>query len=176
MGKLNAYPVVPDFEFEEGPKRYAEVLLIVLKKVPAPNDTISWDEVFEFRDNEGTKRQLGALRSFARRVARGSLEPGDIEEEIESSIRSYEEYMSVKKMAHRKSALEIAVVTTAEIAEDLVKIRWGKLAQSLFEIRRRRVQVVEAELHAPGRELAYLVSATERFGSREPVNPRDRLH
>jgi len=51
------------------------------------------------------------------------------------------------------------VVTAAELAEDFVKVKWGKLAKGLFDLTHERIELREAELKAPGRELAYLDAA-----------------
>jgi hypothetical protein len=55
-------------------------------------------------------------------------------------------------------------VGTAEALEDLAKIKWGKLTERLFT-RHRKVDMLEAELSAPGREIAYVVKARKSFAS-----------
>lgn len=46
---------------------------------------------------------------------------------------------------------------------DLVSFKWGKAAEALFSLRRRRVALLEGELTAPGNEVAYIVKARETF-------------
>ena len=57
------------------------------------------------------------------------------------------------------------VVTTAEIAESLVKFQWSNIAKKLFEVRHKQIDLMKAEMTLPGREVAYIVKARERFGS-----------
>jgi hypothetical protein len=56
----------------------------------------------------------------------------------------------------------------AEIAESLVKSQWSKIAKKLFEVSHKQIDLMKAEMTAPGREVAYIVKARERFGSCEP--------
>jgi hypothetical protein len=46
-----------------------------------------------------------------------------------------------------------------------VSFKWGKAAEALFSLRRRRVALLEGELTAPGNEVAYIVKARETFGN-----------
>jgi hypothetical protein len=66
----------------------------------------------------------------------------------------------------RKGVLETTVTFAAETAENIAQIRLGKLARSLFVISNRRIELLEAELMAPGREVAYVSSARETFAHR----------
>jgi len=60
--------------------------------------------------------------------------------------------------------VETLVVTTAEIAESLVKFQWSTIAKKLFEVRHRQIDLMKAEMTLPGREVAYIVKARKRFG------------
>jgi hypothetical protein len=47
----------------------------------------------------------------------------------------------------------------------LVKFQWSKIAKKLFEVRHKQIELMKVEITAPGREVAYIVKARERFGS-----------
>ncbi|SPF53317.1 hypothetical protein SBA4_5570010 [Candidatus Sulfopaludibacter sp. SbA4] len=61
-------------------------------------------------------------------------------------------------------ALETVVTATAEALESIAKLRFGAIAKSLFSLKHRTVQLLEAGRQAPGRELAYIVRARDSFG------------
>ncbi len=46
-----------------------------------------------------------------------------------------------------------------------MSFKWGKAAEAIFSLRRRRVALLEGELTAPGSEVAYIVKARESFPS-----------
>jgi len=71
--------------------------------------------------------------------------------------------MRLHEIKSGRGVLEAVVVTAAELAENLVKVNWGKLAKGLFNITHERIELREAELQAPGRELAYLDAAKRAF-------------
>lgn len=52
--------------------------------------------------------------------------------------------------------LETVVTAGAEIIENLIRLKFGRLAQALFAIKHRRIALLEAERSAPGREVAYI--------------------
>jgi len=63
--------------------------------------------------------------------------------------------------------LETLLMTTAEILEGLVRLKPTQTVKALFTFKRQRLQLLEAELKAPGRDLAYLIKAKEEFGVKE---------
>jgi hypothetical protein len=56
------------------------------------------------------------------------------------------------------------MIAPLEILEDLVQFRWSKLAKGMLSVRKRNVELLEAEMKAPGRECAYVFDARKRFG------------
>ncbi len=57
------------------------------------------------------------------------------------------------------------IVSTGATIENLAKLKFGRLAKQLFGFRQRQIDLLETELKATGRELAYIVKADERFRS-----------
>jgi hypothetical protein len=51
----------------------------------------------------------------------------------------------------------------AEIAESIASKKWGEAMRKVFWIHSRKVALLEAERNAPGREVAYVVQAQEKF-------------
>jgi hypothetical protein len=50
--------------------------------------------------------------------------------------------------------------------ENLVKCNWSKIARGALQIQQRRIELMEAEMKAPGRECAYLFDAQKKFDRR----------
>jgi hypothetical protein len=139
------------------------VLDIVLTQLPMPDDTVSWEHILEFRSDPDSYSKFLALRNWMNEVARAKLTPIEIEQKLEYLIDQYWRHMQLHKMKANAGVLQTAIVSTAELIEDLVKIRWGKMAKNLFAFRERRIALLEGELTAPGSEVAYIVKANERF-------------
>jgi len=58
----------------------------------------------------------------------------------------------------------VFVISPLEIMENLVKFNWSKIAKGALQVWKRDVELMEAELKAPGRECAYVFDARKRFG------------
>lgn len=56
------------------------------------------------------------------------------------------------------------VISPLEVVEDLVKFNLSKIARGLLRIKKLKVELLEAETKAPGRECAYILDAQKRFG------------
>jgi hypothetical protein len=88
----------------------------------------------------------------------------EISDKLEDLVSRYERAFMLEKMSTSTGVVETLVVTTAGIAESLVKFQWSKAAKKLFEVRHRQIDLMKAEMPLPGREVAYIVKARERFG------------
>jgi hypothetical protein len=141
----------------------SDVLSIVLEQLPQPDEQTSWRDLIDFRDDDRSRPQLLALRRWMRKMATGQFKRAEIIEELEYLYYEYEHHMELQRMKINKGVLETLVTITAEIAEDLVKIKWSHLAKLPFFISHRKIDLLEAERIAPGRELAYIGSVRQRL-------------
>jgi hypothetical protein len=142
-----------------------DVLRVVLKDIPEPSALTSLDEILEFRQEPESKEKIFAFRRWVQSMITKRVPEKEIGEELEWLTHQYEEYMRLHRLKIRRGVIEIVITTTAKIAEDLVKIRWGDLSRSLFSLSHRKLELMEAELNAPGRELAYLIHARKALSS-----------
>jgi hypothetical protein len=97
-------------------------------------------------------------------LSRTDLTPVEIQQKLEYLMDQYQKHMALHKMKTRKGVLETVVVSSAELVENIAKLKLSEVAKKLFSFRERRLSLLETELTAPGREVAYIVDARERFG------------
>jgi len=145
--------------------RNGSVVDIVLKRFPYVDDGTPWERVLEFRNDANAKARRNALRKWMSALTREPFKEVEIEREIDCLLSAYEEYMRVHKMAVCHGLLRTVVVGAATVLEDLVKIKWGKIAESLFSLSERRTTLMKEELNAPGRELSYLLAVSKEFSA-----------
>jgi len=144
------------------------VLEIVLNRMPQPNSSVPWEQILEFRNDPEMKGKFWALRAWITELARANLSPTEVVEKLECSLHEYQQHMKLARIKTNWGACRTLVCVAAEVAEDLIKFKWGKAAQMLFILQDRRLALAEAELQAPGKEVAYIVAAGEQFSSGEP--------
>lgn len=145
-----------------GPKR-ADVLRVVLNAFPIPADDVSWERIEEFRLDHDSHIKRSRLINWINETGRTDLSELELSDKLETLLNDYSEHMRIHEIKSERGIVEAVVVTFAELAEDLVKFKWGKLAKGLFAITHERIELREAELQAPGRELAYLDAAKRAF-------------
>ena len=140
-----------------------DILRIVLEKFPLPSEDTSWESILEFRSTSENKQRALDLRHWMTNIARQNLSPSEIEDELEWLMSQYDRHMKLHRMKAQQGALEIIVTGTAEAIENVIKLKFGAFAKSLFAVKRTALELAEAELTAPGREIAYIVKGREQF-------------
>lgn len=165
LHNIDAYPLVRHYTLPSADLLTTDqnVLDVVMKMMPGPDDSVAWEQVLEFRSDPDSWSKFLALRNWMSEVARAKLTPLEIGQKLEYLIDQYRQHMALHKMKSNVGALETIVISTAEFAEDLVKFKWGKIAKSLFSFRQRKVAVLEGELKSPGSEVAYIVKSQDAF-------------
>lgn len=160
---FDAYPILTKeiAPIDESPKHH--VMQIVLTGLPVPDEQASWEQILEFRSDPDSKNKFLDLRHWMSEMARAALTPAELEEKLEYLMSQYQRHMQLHKMKTKAGVLETTVVSTGEIVENLVKIKWGKLAKMFFSVKQRRLALLEGELTSPGSEIAYVIKTRETF-------------
>jgi len=146
------------------PLKLGSVQELVIEQFPYPSESTSLEQILEFRSDPDSQRRLVSLRRWASRFG-ANADTVEVAQELQYLISEYENHMKVHEMKIMRGIWQTVVVTTAESIEHLVKLKFGKLAKSFFAISSRKIELLEAELKAPGREIAYVSRARKQFGT-----------
>lgn len=141
----------------------AQVIRVVLSQLPMPSELTSWEDILTFRQDEEAKGTLVALRRWMRKLAREDFSQDEIEAELEYLIHRYVEYLQYHRIKFRTDVLQTALSLPFEVAENILKIKWSNAVASLFKVRRHQLELIKAEMDAPGRDIAYVIEARKRF-------------
>lgn len=96
-------------------------------------------------------------------VARGTLSTSEVHDKLEWLLHNYQKHLELHRMKTDTSTFETVVVTAADLLENIAKLNLGKVAKGLFSIRHRKISLMEAELTAPGNEVAFITKARTAF-------------
>jgi hypothetical protein len=143
----------------------APVLDVVLEAFPVPDDSVHWEDVLAFTRDEKTRSSALELRRWIRKVPT-TVPLAELREELEWLMTSYSDHMRFHRIKSRAGLLQTMVTVAADAAEHVVKLQWGKLAGDILRITERNIPLLEAERDAPGREIAYIIKAREKFDGR----------
>jgi alkanesulfonate monooxygenase SsuD/methylene tetrahydromethanopterin reductase-like flavin-dependent oxidoreductase (luciferase family) len=162
---VRATPLLP--EGFDGPatiaSHQATVINLVIKSLPSPDEDTPWERILEFRADESAQRALRRLRAWMASVVVTGKTATEIEDEFQSLLDSYIEHMQLHKMKTHSTALQTLITMAADIVENVAKLNFGTAARAAFSLREQKLHLIEAELKAPGREVAYIIAAQERF-------------
>jgi hypothetical protein len=148
------------FSLDDGSKT---VLQVVLNQIPLPDDSTPWEAIIEWRNDPDARKQLRRLKRWMRKIATESESPTLIQEELLYLLDEYNDHLTRHKLKTTTSVLQSLLSTTAEIAGNLASFKWGTAVENLFILRKRRIDLLEAEHTAPGREVAYIANITQAF-------------
>jgi hypothetical protein len=88
----------------------------------------------------------------------------EILDEFDWQLNVYSKALEIHRIKASQSFVEVYLITPLEIIEDLVKFNWSKIAKGVLSVKKRKIELLEAEEKAPGRECAYVFDARKRFG------------
>lgn len=140
-----------------------KVLNVIINKFPIPLENISWEQIIDFRDDEDSRRKLLGLRSWITKIGYTNLTLNEIEQEIEYLIMEYENRMKLHKMKYEYGNVELITMGIAEILENVVRLKFSPIAKSIFDLKKRNIDVLIGETKAPGKEMAYISKIKNEF-------------
>jgi hypothetical protein len=141
----------------------ATILTVTLNSLPVPDEGTPWEHIAEFRADEDAQRALRRLRRWMNGVARHLHTPRELADELQYLLDTYEEYMRLHRIKLVRGRLETVVTATAEAIENLASLRLSNAVKALFAVRQQHTALLESELEAPGREVAYIARARQAF-------------
>ncbi len=136
-----------------------DVLRVAVQNFPRPAETVSLEGIIRFRDDPKTRKQMVRFRHWLNGMATKNVSGNELLEELENLINEYEEHMRFHKIKASWGALEIVITTIPGMVEDVLHGKPGKASERLFSLAHQRLELMGAELKAPGREVSYVVSA-----------------
>jgi hypothetical protein len=139
------------------------ILDVIIKEFPRPDTQTSWEDIIAFRSDPDVIASRADLRMWAFDLATAKASPLDVARKLDHLRSQYSRYMRVHKLKASRSTIRATVVAIAEVASEFAKMNWGKLAERFFEVREGRAALLDDELNAPGREVAYIIKCRERF-------------
>ena len=138
-----------------------ETMQIAIDFLPTPDETTPWQDIVDFRLELSNK--LWEIRRFMASLATQTASEAEVRDEIEWRLHEFEQAIRMHKLKAGTSFVETIVIPASEAIENLVKFNWSKIAKGVMSVTKRKLDMLEAENKAPGRECAYLFRATERF-------------
>jgi hypothetical protein len=151
--------------FEGSGKRImTDLAAIALKNMPTPDDSCSWQDIMDFKKESADKRW--GFRRWLKSLSTENLTEAEVTDEIEWMLDEYRRAMKIHHIKASESFVDVFVISPLEILENIVKFNWSKIAKGALSVKKRKIELLEAEMKAPGRECAYIFDARKKFDSK----------
>jgi hypothetical protein len=162
---VDTIPIVGDLlTVPQADSRLAAGMQVIVSKLPQPDDSTPWDDLLEFKNDPDTRLKYTELRRWLRATASEGPTLVELQDEIEWLCAQFEDHMKRARLSVTRGPVEWIVRTPLEILEELLKGKYADLARRAFSVKYQEIALREAERSAPGRELAFVMKARDRFG------------
>ncbi|HLO71280.1 MAG TPA: hypothetical protein VK167_10445 [Flavipsychrobacter sp.] len=139
------------------------VLKFLLSNIPILDDETPWEAIFEYKSDGDSKRKYYALVNWVNEVATGSLSQNEIVDKYNYLYHEYTNQLKLHKQKTWETKFEVLVNAPLSTIENIAKIKFSKLLEPFFKIRRAELDLLEAETKITGRELAYIYDVNQKF-------------
>jgi hypothetical protein len=153
-------PDLPALQGHQGNDQQHDTIRVALQSFPVPDETCAWQDILDFKV-EMRDKQWG-FRRFLHTLATKQQSESEIRDDIEWSLNDYTKEMDRFKLKRYVSFMETYVIPTVEALENF---KPSSFLKGLVGIKKRKIELLEAESNAKGRECAYVFDARKRFGS-----------
>jgi hypothetical protein len=161
-----AFPFVRELAPESTISRSQQVLQFVIKRLPEPRPDLPLEELLAFRRDPETQYKFAKVWHWIQSVAAGTKSANEIEEELDWLLTDYRHQVEQISKRVRTDSLKAWVTVPANILENLVHLKFGKVAARLLDWKSVNIAAHAEELKAPGNEIAYLKEAGELVSPR----------
>src|SRR5207237_290614 len=164
LGEADVVPVLPTVgSVSSNVASRKTVLSVVLSAMPLPDESTPWEAILDFRGDPEVRRSLQRLRRWMTKAEIQQKDPRVVELELADLLEAYSSHMRLHRIKTTKGRLEAVVTLAAEVVDALLRVGLGSASKALFSLANREIATLEAELTAPGREIAYIAKAEELF-------------
>ena len=136
-------------------------LEITIKNIPMPPENIPWDDLIQFRKEEENIAKLRALRLWLQQRSSSEQTPREMQEELEHLLYEYKKYMVIQHKKFGQGVISALISSTPEVVANIATLNLGNAVKAIFDIKGRHINLSEAELTAPGREVSYIAKAQQ---------------
>jgi hypothetical protein len=149
----------------DAPHRSADadtIYEIAVEGIPMLEES-AWQDILAFKASPEARQRLLAFHIWVSELAKGGLSYAEAQEKLTYLKQEYVDAISRAKLQWRRSMLRCFVVAVPAALESMVKLKFKEMAEAPFKLAEIRTELKKAETEAPGRELAYIVRASEEL-------------
>lgn len=165
VAKQEVVPILDNFisETQTDLGKDYKIMEVVLNKMPIISDTVSWQQIIDFKNDPDSKKKFLALRNWMIDISRGDYNSRELIEKYDYLRAEYDAHIKRHKIDTTFGIVKTFAITTAEILENIIKLNWSNAIKTGFEIFEKTSKLSEIEANAPGKEVGYIYKLESKF-------------
>ncbi|HDY87284.1 MAG TPA: hypothetical protein ENH82_04105 [bacterium] len=136
---------------------------ITLSEFPMPAVDTPWEAIRDFRLDKDAVHNFSKLKVWMNNAGKLGLKEYEIKDELRFLISEYSNSMSIHKLKKSSGTFETVVTATASAIDGFARLNFTDAMKSIFQIHKQDVKLLEDEINLPGKEIAYIIGARNRF-------------
>jgi hypothetical protein len=121
----------------------------------------AWQEIMEFKASSDARQRLLRFHIWVSDLAKGGLSYAEAQDKLAYLKQEYVDAIARAKLQWRWSMLRCFVTAVPGAVEAFFHAKFKEMLEPLFRLVEIQTELSKAEREAPGRELAYIVRASE---------------
>lgn len=134
----------------------SDTISIVMKKFPVLDKELPFEMFLDFKQNPDTKLKLSRLKNWISEIANTKVSAKEIEQKLEFLLIEYSNHLDFHKLKYSQGVMEIIISTSLSIIENVLQLKLSDASKVLFDIKKKRIDLLESERNALGKEVAYI--------------------
>jgi hypothetical protein len=162
--KEEFYPIVSSTEsYNEGKKE--KVVQFILGEMPEPDESVSWEQIIEFRSDADVKNKYFALIHWINKVSVSTASLSDIKDEYNVLYSDYMKAFTLHQMKYNYSKVQIIVSAGVDCLLSIATGHFIPAVKNLLSMKLSNINLMQEEIKITGKEIAYIYRANEEFKS-----------
>jgi hypothetical protein len=161
----NQYEIFPicrsTYSFRSEEKK-TDVFRLIIEKLPIPEETTSWEQIFDFRSDKETKLKYLALINWANEISKTQYSMHEIIDRFEYLYHDYIKRYERHKIISSFGKIEVLIGGALSFLTNNAPLALNT-ASSLVKFGIKAVSLLQDESKLPGKEIAYVYHAGKRF-------------
>lgn len=142
---------------------------VILKNFPEISTDDHLEKLVDFKKDPQTTLKLKRFREWVSDLVKKGLTDKELNQKLEVLLMEYTNHMDIHNLKYKVSKAQAIVIPTVEFIESFPFFKFSKPLKTNFELELNRINLLDAENKAPGREVAYVQKAKELFS--HPKSP-----
>jgi len=135
----------------------------VVERFPIIDDDISWEKLFEYKEDSEAKTKLSALKLFANDLSKSEYTFSEVEDKLNHLMNEYENQIKLHKLKVKYHKYDVLLTSTLGVIENAIKLNFTEIGKNHLSLKKEKVDLLLAERNIGGKEIAYIVDTTDLF-------------